>query len=65
MKRYDPLTYRHPRTLEEAFGPYEGRYICEEDDGFPPMRTRDAIALYISALALAYIIFTALAGMFQ
>jgi len=20
MKRYDPLTYRYPRTLEEAFG---------------------------------------------
>jgi hypothetical protein len=24
MKRYDPITYRHPRTLAEAFGDHQG-----------------------------------------
>lgn len=26
--RYDPLTYRHPRTLEEAFKPSPVDYAC-------------------------------------
>lgn len=27
-RRYDPLTYRHPRTIEEAFAPSPVEYAC-------------------------------------
>ena len=31
MKRYDPITYRHPRTLEEAFGENYGPIECPQE----------------------------------
>lgn len=66
IRKYDPITYRHPRTLEEAFGPYErwGEIGLPEDD-FPEMTLAVSMATYFGAVMLSFIIFTALAGLFQ
>ena len=66
MKRYDPITYRHPRTLEEAFGPYErwGEISLPEDE-YPEMTLPVAILTYFGATLLAFLIITAIAGLFQ
>lgn len=41
-------TRRHPRTLNEAFGPYAGRHIVEPQD---PMPQADRIVVGISIVA--------------
>jgi hypothetical protein len=65
IRKYDPITHRYPRTLEEAFGPYERGNIQEDDDGFPPMPLLDALLVYAGALLFAYLTITALVGLFK
>ena len=66
MKRYDQITYRHPRTLEEAFGPYErwGEISLPEDE-YPKTTLTVAILAYFAANLLAFLLFTALVGLFK
>lgn len=45
----DPITYRHPRSMVEAFGPYEGRGLYSKPE---PMHRNDKIALAACALGL-------------
>ena len=44
---YDPLTYRYPRTMEQAFGPY-AKLTIEEDE---QMDYQDKIVVIFCALA--------------
>lgn len=53
-------TRKYPRTLEEAFGPYERGDIQEPQD---PMPTADAIILWISAVAVACVAVMAIIGL--
>jgi hypothetical protein len=51
-KPYDPLTYAHPRTLEEAFGPGEGGPVVpmadpKNPEGLPEMDWFDRLLLVI------------------
>ena len=47
-------TRKHPRTLQEAFGPYaSGSQLHTEYD---PMRTEDKIVLVVSAIAAVAVI---------
>ena len=46
----DPLVYRHPRSLEEAFGPHTSRHITEQPTQ-PRMHPHDRAVLWASALA--------------
>lgn len=64
MKPHDPITYRHPRTLEEAFGPYE-RWgpIVNEDE--PEMTLGEAVLIYASVLTASFLIINVLQGLFQ
>jgi hypothetical protein len=47
---YDPLTYRHPRTMEQAFGPCTDRvlYPIEEE---PEMDIQDQFVMAASVIA--------------
>jgi hypothetical protein len=65
-KPYDPLTYVYPRTLESAFGPYErwGEISLPEDE-YPEMTLPVAMLTYFGATLLAFLIITAIAGLFQ
>jgi hypothetical protein len=49
MKRYDPITYRHPRTLEEAFG--FSPFAIERPRGNPLVKFWLEIALSIAIVA--------------
>jgi hypothetical protein len=49
MKRYDPLTYRYPRTLEEAFG--FSPFAIERPRGNPLVRFWLEIVLAIAIVA--------------
>jgi hypothetical protein len=66
MKPHDPITYRHPRTLEEAFGPYE-RWgpIVDKDEDFPDMTLGEAVLIYVSVLTFSFLIINVLQGLFQ
>lgn len=46
----DPTTYKHPRTLTEAFGPYASGPI---DDGYDPMPLADKIVLWTCGAGFA------------
>lgn len=55
---YDPLTYRYPRTMEQAFGPCTNRvlYPIEEE---PKMDIQDKIVMaasFIAAIVCAIVI---------
>lgn len=65
-KPYDPLTYSHPRSLEQAFGPYErwGPVVYKDDD-FPDMTLAEAILLYAGVLVFSFLIISVLNGLFQ
>ncbi len=41
---------RHPRTLEEAFGPYAGRSICEPQE---PVRPLEVALRVVGVIILA------------
>ena len=43
MRKFDMLTYRYPRTLEEAFGPGEGGPVLEPEP--TPMDCQDKIVM--------------------
>jgi hypothetical protein len=49
MKRYDPITYVHPRTLEEAFG--FSPFAIERPRGNPLVRFWLEIVLAIAIVA--------------
>jgi hypothetical protein len=52
-KRFDPLTYRHPRNLVQAFGPYaHDSQIAEPVDPMPKEDRAVIIVCAIAALAL-------------
>jgi hypothetical protein len=60
-KPYDPLTYAHPRTLEEAFGPGEGGPVVpmadpKNPEGLPEMDWFDRSLLVIIPLVLVVLI---------
>jgi len=55
MKKYrDPLTYRHPRTLIEAFGPYEGGNLQEPEDR--ARAKHDSITTFVSFIAAVLVV---------
>lgn len=45
-------TRRHPRTLEEAFGPYTSKEFAEPEDPMPAADVIVVAACAIAALAL-------------
>lgn len=49
---YDPLTYRYPRTMEEAFGPYATLTIKEDEQ----MDYQDKVVVIASALAFVAVV---------
>jgi hypothetical protein len=49
-KFHDPLTYRHPRSMQEAFGPYERDNLFAKDDVKPGDSKQDKVTLLISAI---------------
>lgn len=51
----DPITYSHPRTLEQAFGPYE-RWgeIVEMDQ--PKMDWEDKLVLWVAPIVAIFLI---------
>lgn len=53
----NPTTRKHPRTLNEAFGPYAGRSIHEQVD---PMDRADKIVIAGSLVALVALIVVSL-----
>jgi len=54
----DNTTSRHPRTLEEAFGPYQRQGLVEEPAPAPePARIALGIAYALSFAVLAAILF--------
>jgi hypothetical protein len=58
-KFHDPLTYRHPRSMEDAFGPYERNNLHHKEEKLPGDSVQDKITIFISALiALAVVAFT-------
>jgi hypothetical protein len=54
MKRYDPITYRHPRTLEEAFG--FSPFAIERPRGNPLVQFWLEIALSIAIVAFVVLV---------
>jgi hypothetical protein len=54
MKRYDPITYVHPRTLEEAFG--FSPFAIERPRGNPLGRFWLEIVLAIAIVAVVVFI---------
>jgi hypothetical protein len=54
MKRYDPITYVHPRTLEEAFG--FSPFAIERPRGNPLVRFWLEIVLAIAIVAVVVFI---------
>ena len=54
MKRYDPITYRHPRTLEEAFG--FSPFAIERPRSNPLVRFWGEILLAAAILAVVVLI---------
>jgi hypothetical protein len=54
MKRHDPITYRYPRTTEEAFG--FSPFAIERPRGNPLVRFWLEIALAIGIVAVVVFI---------
>jgi hypothetical protein len=54
MKRYDPITYVHPRTLEEAFG--FSPFAIERPRGNPLVRFWLEIVLALAIVAVVVFI---------
>jgi hypothetical protein len=54
MKRYDPITYRHPRTLEEAFG--FSPFAIERPRHHPLLRFWGEIVLAVAIVAVVVFI---------
>lgn len=48
---YDPLTYRHPRTMQEAFGPNTDHTLHPMEEEKTPMSTQDKIIMAVSGIA--------------
>lgn len=46
----DPLTYRAPRSMQEAFGPYTDHQIQNPEK--PPLHPNDKVTLIACAVAL-------------
>lgn len=51
----DTLTYVHPRTMEQAFGPGE-RGPVEEKDTPPAMDWQDKIVLWLAPVVVVFVI---------
>ena len=60
----DKSTYRHPRTMKEAFGPYTSNQL---DDGEyrRPLDKHDKIVLYASLAAALALLGLALCGVIK
>ena len=54
MKRYDPITYRYPRTTEEAFG--FSPFAIERPRGNPLVQFWLEIALSIAIVAFVVLV---------
>ncbi len=54
MKRYDPITYRHPRTTEEAFG--FSPFAIERPRYHPLVRFWGEIVLAVAIVAVVVLI---------
>ena len=54
MKRYDPITYRHPRTTEEAFG--FSPFAIERPRHHPLVRFWGEIVLAVAIVAVVVLI---------
>ena len=54
MKRYDPITYRHPRTTEEAFG--FSPFAIERPRHHPLVRFCGEIVLAVAIVAVVVLI---------
>lgn len=50
---------RHPRTLEEAFGPYSRGSICEP---YTPMTMADKVVICVSIVVMAGLLVALLVG---
>jgi hypothetical protein len=48
----DPLTYKHPRTLKDAFG--EGGPIIDPED--PPMDWQDKTVLWAAPVVVIFLV---------
>lgn len=53
----DNTTSRHPRTLEEAFGPYQRQGLVDPGEPLEPARIALGIAYALSFAVLAAILF--------
>jgi hypothetical protein len=51
----DTLTYVHPRTMEQAFGPGERGPLFERDAEFE-MDWQDKIVLWLAPVAVVFVI---------
>jgi len=54
--KHDLITYRHPRSLEEAFGPYERWGEIVEMDAQPEMDWEDKIVLWAAPVVAIFLI---------
>lgn len=54
--KHDPITYRHPRTLEEAFGPYERWGEVVEKDAQSEMDLADKAVLWAAPVAVIFLV---------
>lgn len=52
----DPITYRHPRTLEEAFGPYERCGEVVEKDAQQEVDWEDKAVLWMAPVVVIFLI---------
>lgn len=60
MKRFDPITHRYPRNLEQAFGPGERGNVVEPIN--PATDAADRLVLIASAVILVAFVAMAVAG---
>jgi hypothetical protein len=51
----DPLTYKHPRTIEQAFGPSERGPLVEKD-AEPEMYWDDKLMLWVAPAIVMFLI---------
>jgi hypothetical protein len=51
----DPLTYVHPRTVEQAFGPGERGPVVEKD-AEPEMHWDDKLMLWVAPAVVIFLI---------
>lgn len=53
MKTYDPITYRYPRSMDEAFGE---RGPLVEKDAEPEMDWEDKVILWAAPVVVIFLI---------